>query len=428
MRRDNWRRHRRLVFGYVGFFVVLVGLFGGARLHAYSASERNDEDAIDVDVDAAEDLFGLGDVHSIQLSYDADDYRRAIDTYLATGAKDFFPADALIDGVRVPQVGLRLKGTSSLRDLATQSATPEQLPWLLSFDEYVRNRTFDGHQAIAFRTAGGATPTTVANEALAMLLIDRAGAPGSQASWSTLRMNDGAAALRLVLETHDATFAKDDFAHKGVLYKALAGGAFLYRGEDPLAYTDSFRQLTRRNKQDLEPLIGLLRWAQRSSDEEFAAQAAGRLDLDSFAEYFALHNLLLDEDDMAGPGQNYTLFYDLETERFHVITWDMNQAFTGDVARAEDDHGLVVTNLLKARLLAVPSFVERYDAAWARLSARLYTDGDAATAVEDLAATLAKVPESVLPRTTVDAELDALREVVRRRTAALAKLAAGSGR
>lgn len=420
-RRSTWRRNRRFVLGYAGFFVVLVGLFGSARLHAYTASERAGEDAVAVDVAGATSLFDHTALHTIHLRFDLDDYRRAVDAFLATGAKDFFPADAEIDGVGVPQVGLRLKGNASLQDLAARTGSPESLPWLLSFDEYVRNRTYEGHTAIAFRTSNDVTPTTVANEALSMLLIDAAGQPGSSVAYSTLRINDGAAALRLVLETHDAALADEDFPHKGVLYKALGTGSFAYRGEDPLAYADSFRQLTRRNKQDLQPLIDLLRWVSEASDTDFSAHAADHLDLDSFANYFALQNLLLNRDDMAGRGQNYSLFYDLRTERFSIVTWDMNQSFEGDVTRPAGDHGSVDTNLLKARLLALPEMATRYEQAYAAHAATIYADGGAARAIDDIAGVLAAVPETVLPARTVAAELDALRDVVRRRTAAIAK-------
>lgn len=420
MRRNAWRRHHRLVIGYIAFFVVLVGLFGGARLHAYSASERSAEDEREVDVDAAQDLFDFSTLHSMRVSFDEEDYARAVDAYLTKGEKNFFPADVLIDGVLVRQVGLRLKGNSSLADLATRRTQPEQLPWLLSFDEYVRDRTFDGHQSIAFRTAKDLTPQTVANEAVSMRLIDTAGAPGSDVTYTTLRMNDGATALRLVVEAHDAGFGKHEFAHKGVLYKALSSGRFAYLGEDPLAYADAFRQLTRRNKQDLQPLIDLLRWVQESDDATFAAGIDDRVDLDAFASYLALQNLLLNPDDMAGKGQNYTLFYDLHDDRFTVVTWDMNEAFTDDVQRAGSDHGAVSTNLLVQRILATPGFAARYEGAFAALSTKLYAEGAADDAVDDVARVLAAVPDDVLAPRTVAAELDALREVIRRRTAALA--------
>jgi spore coat protein CotH len=63
------------------------------------------------------------------------------------------------------------------------------------------------------------------------------------------------------------------------------------------------------------------------------------VDVASFARYVALQNLLLNFDDMAGPGKNYYLFYDLDRKRFQVITWDLNLAFGGDPAQGPFDPG-----------------------------------------------------------------------------------------
>ena len=94
-----------------------------------------------------------------------------------------------------------------------------------------------------------------------------------------------------------------------MLYKALSGGAGELRlpGRGPLADGRLFRQVTRKNQEDLTPLIEFIRWVEESSDEELAAGLADRLDVGSLARYLALHNLLLDVDDMSGPGQTIYL-------------------------------------------------------------------------------------------------------------------------
>ena len=68
--------------------------------------------------------------------------------------------------------------------------------------------------------------------------------------------------------------------------------------------------MTGEDQADLTPLIEFVRWVEESSDEEFAAGLEERLEMASLARYLALHNLLLDFDDMTGPGQNYYLWYD----------------------------------------------------------------------------------------------------------------------
>lgn len=159
---------------------------------------------------------------------------------------------------------------------------------------------------------------------------------------------------------------------------------------------------------------------QESDDATFAAGIEDKVDLDAFATYLPLHNLLLDPDDMGGKGQNYTLFYDLHDERFTVITWDMNEAFTDDANRGRDDQGEVATNLLKQRILALPGFADRYRREFAKEADALFAGGKAEDEIDRLGAVLAQVPEDVLPKRTIEAELDGLRRIVRTRAAAVA--------
>ena len=56
-------------------------------------------------------------VHDIEVSYDQADYEAMIDAYVETGEKEWIEATVTIDGVTYEQVGLRLKGNSSLRGL-----------------------------------------------------------------------------------------------------------------------------------------------------------------------------------------------------------------------------------------------------------------------------------------------------------------------
>ena len=57
-------------------------------------------------------------------------------------------------------------------------------------------------------------------------------------------MNDSQPTLRLVVEQPGDEFAADNFDNDGVLYKSLSTGKFQYLGEDPLLYTNAYRQIT----------------------------------------------------------------------------------------------------------------------------------------------------------------------------------------
>ena len=118
-----------------------------------------------------------------------------------------------------------------------------------------------------------------------------------------------------MVEDPDDEFADDNFDDDGVLYKALSTGQLHLSGRRPARLRDGFKQITHKKQQDLQPVIELIKWVNRPRDAEFAADLDDHVDVESFARYVALQNLLLNFDDMAGPGQNYYLWYDLETER-----------------------------------------------------------------------------------------------------------------
>ncbi len=341
---------------------------------------------------------------------------------------------------------------------------PSSLPWLLKFDEYVKGQLYQGHAEIAIRPKGSSEAGL--NESLALNLIAAAGEPSERSAYSSFSLNDGEPSLRLLVELPMEEYALDNFDSTGVLYKSLSTGSFSYRGEDPLAYADSFTQITRTNQQDLQPLIDLLKFVAESSDEEFAAEIANYVDVESLANYIALQDLLNNFDDMSGPGVNYYLWYDLEAERFTVLTWDMNLAFgqsggfgvetrgnggqfggdqapggagaqgRGDFQTAPDgaqppanarDGNVVVGgfggggNALKERFLAAAAFDDLYNQANATMYDALYGNGQATAELQRLSAIVAA--SGLVDAATVESETASLQSSIDAKSAAGPKAA-----
>ena len=62
-----------------------------------------------------------GVVHTIDISFDEEDYAQLIDAYLSSGDKEWIEATVTIDGSTYEQAGIRLKGNSSLFSLSAAS-------------------------------------------------------------------------------------------------------------------------------------------------------------------------------------------------------------------------------------------------------------------------------------------------------------------
>ncbi|WP_155356207.1 CotH kinase family protein [Acrocarpospora macrocephala] len=395
--RQNWK----LVVACGVFLAVCAGVFGSGTIRPYVTSARAASGATVVtDLAGGKELFDPSAAHEVKLTFTDQAYEDMLSEYFKSGEKAYVEADLVIDGTTIPSVGVRLKGNSTLSGLtwkgesrqggsggpgggqrpeglpegfqpqdgfqppdgfelpegaelpdgagmpeggagfggfgraSLKAEEPENLPWLVSFDEFVEGRRYQGHSQIAVRPVSMGSATLL-KESLAISMVGASGEPSQGYAYSSFTVNGRSSAPRLLVEYLDEGYAEE--LGDGVLYKSLATSTFSYKGEDQTAYTDDFKQVNAKGEQDLQPVIELVKWVEQASDEEFASGLAARLDVESFARYLALQNMLLNFDDMAGPGRNYYLWYDLSGKKFKVINWDLNLAFSGDAGAGPDD-------------------------------------------------------------------------------------------
>ncbi|WP_106402858.1 CotH kinase family protein [Actinocorallia populi] len=461
------RHHWRLVAASGAFVLVLgVGL-GTETIRPYATTaEIAAAETVTQDIAGLEDVFDRSAAHDVTLTFKDAAYEDMLEEYFEDGGKKYVEADLVIDGTAVPSVGVRLKGNSTLMGLTWKGETsgargggrpagmeppggtavpegaappeggrmpeglaeggppggggrqqlkaeePEDLPWLISFDEFVDGRRYQGLSQLAVRPS--LNGSTLLNEALALTLTGEAGEPTQEYAYGSFTVNGRSSAPRLLIGHPDEAYAEE--LGDGVLYKSLASGSFTYKGEDQTDYADDFKQINRKGARDLQPVIDLIRWTEDSSDEEFAQGLADRLDTESFARYLALQNLMTNFDDMSGPGRNYYLWYDLTAKKFKVVSWDLNYAFNGDAeagatdslamggrnggrpqgqARqdtqdrrpARQDHpggGMRMGHALKDRFLKSAAFKDVYAEQYRLLYRDLLADGTAASVLDGI--------------------------------------------
>jgi len=335
-------------------------------------------------------LFDDTVVHTIQVLISDADYKQMITTYKETGEKDYFHADIIIDGVQVSNVGIRLKGNSSLftaldggrgfpgggqqpggnlpfdpetmpnlgdmpqfdpenmPNLGGRQQRPgagqmpgappgnvasdqgdgdAKLPFLIKFDEFVAGQTYQGCSRLAIRTYGGPFDASMLQEPVTNAVFRLAGLPAPQTAYVGLQINDQAEQLYSISEVIDGTYLAQHFSNPdGVLYKAEIGSSLSYAGEDPSAYARSFSQETRVNDADIAPLIAFMCFLTESDDAAFERDLPTWLDVDALATYLAVNNLLVNADSIAGMNNNYYLYYDDVAEHFTLLMWDGNES------------------------------------------------------------------------------------------------------
>ncbi|WP_326999730.1 CotH kinase family protein [Dactylosporangium sp. NBC_01737] len=478
------RQYWKLLAVCAAFLAVLTLVFGTDRVRPFVTSPGTGTgDAVTVNITGGRDLFDATVAHTIRLTFRDADYQRMLDAYFKEGEKDYLEADLTVDGVTVPSVGIRLKGNSTLAGLtrngqarqdgfrpggglggpvqgmpvpapgqgaagqgaagqgapgafpgggrvggfggfgrtALKAEQPETLPWLISFDTFVDGRRFQGHKEIAVRVAGMGGGSAVLNEALALDLLRSSGEVTSRYAYSSFTVNGRPTTARLLVEHPDRHFA-EQFDRPGVLYKALSTSQFTDQGDDPVDYQDDFKQVTGKGTWDLQPVIELIRWVDTAGDAEFDRRLAEHVDVASFARYVALQNLLLNFDDMAGPGRNYYLWLDAGTGRFSVVAWDHNLTFSGSADQGPYDGGRMGGRMgghrLKERALASPAFKVVYEQAYRDLYRRVYAGARALSTLDAITKVLGTVVGNDPAATSTDAER--LRTLLVDRTASLA--------
>ncbi|MGJ0184372.1 CotH kinase family protein [Corynebacterium glyciniphilum] len=358
------RHHWKLLVAAVAVCVAIALVFGASMVRPYITSSLVSETVITNNIEGESDLFDDGD-HTIEITVNQAEYDDMISTFQKEGEKDFISADITIDGTLIEDVALRLKGNSTLSSLSGNGMGPgdgregedgqmpeapegmempegmggmggmmtqlsedalEELPWLISFDEYAEGRAYQGMTEIALRPAASGSDVAL-NEALALEMTAESGQTTQDYSFSSVSVNGEESASRLVVDTPDAAWA--DELGDGVLYKARAGGSLDYIGDDPTDYEESFNQLNSEGGYDLQPVMTLMKFLNQSSDEEFGEELDDYIDTESFAEYLAMQEILSNNDAMDGPGNNYYLWYDTTEKKFTILSWDLNMALSG---------------------------------------------------------------------------------------------------
>jgi spore coat protein CotH len=378
-------------------------------------------------------LFTADRLHEVVLDVTDAQFRQALSTFQESGEKTWLEVTVTLDGTTYERAGLRLKGNSTLRRTGS-GAGAEQYPWLIRLDKVVDGQNHDGVTEVVLRANSSASSL---NEAVALDLLAAADLASQDHGYAVVRVGD-ASVLRLVLEHPGDRWAKRVLPGDGILYKAEATGDYTYRGTETASYDEVFDQESGETD-DLTPLIELLRFVDESTDVDFEHGLPDRLDVEAFATYLALEDLMDNHDAIDGPGNNSYLWWDGTAGRMTVVAWDHNLTFgvsnrpggqgagpggagrggaAGGQPPARDGAaappgggrgpGGRAANPFVARFEGVPAFASLVSEASTRLRAGLITGGVAATSLQTWSTLLAAEAGDVIDAGTLEQERAAI--------------------
>ncbi len=344
MRPLTLRRNYKWIAATLLVVCFFVAMLGNERIIPYVSSfSWSMGDAwpiaqpIEVEPAEPDTLFSLDFMHEIEIEMDEADHETMILTFEETDEKEFFHASVTIDGTHFEDVGIRLKGNSTLSSSLGLGMGPSNkmsnvtsdIPYLIKLNEYVSGQDYQGYEQIALRSQF--KDTAMMREVLGFQLLEMMDIPAPHSTYSVVTFN-GELSLYMMTEVVVEEFVEkyliDGDEEMGNLFKASPGAKLEYTSDDPLDYA-SFEQKTNVNEEDVYQIIELAEFISNSTDEEFANNLDNYIDVESTLKYIAFCNIIVNLDSFASNGNNYYLYQDPETDQFSVVPWDLNESFGG---------------------------------------------------------------------------------------------------
>ena len=263
-------------------------------------------------------FFGAWTVHEIRLHFNQPGYWDSLTQNYTLDV--YMPCDVTVDGISYPQCGAKFKGNSSYNNPSRKK------PFRIDFAEYVPDQAHDGLKKIVLNN--GFKDPTLLREKLMLDFLNAHGIAAPRATFARLFINDRYWGLYSAVEDVNKTFLKDRFGNKGGnLFKGDPHGTLNWKGNDQSLYQGDYELKTNEDVNDWSDLLRLLDILNNTPAAQLADSLGRYLNLDSWAGYWAAHNLFVNLDSYIGSGHNYFLYHNTETDRFEWITWDVNEAF-----------------------------------------------------------------------------------------------------
>ena len=226
------------------------------------------------------------------------------------GPYEYVNADVTIDGVKFEKVGLRKKGF-----IGSQSSSRPSLKIKL-------NHT-DKEQAI-----GGLTKLTMNNnkqdgslvsQYMGYAIFNQAGSPAPRCAFAKVTVNGKNIGIYSHVESMRKPLLARGFGNDaGTLYEGTVVDFY----EDWEGSLEHKRGDDKPGREKIRQLIQLL------ESEEASEEAIGRLvDLDSFYRFWAIEGLLGFWDGYSGNANNFFIYLNPKTDRFHFMPWGADALF-----------------------------------------------------------------------------------------------------
>ena len=291
----------------------------------------------------------------------------------------------VIDGLSLPDTGMRFKGNSSYR-FASRGL---KRPFKIDTNRFAKGQKLHGRTKLNFSNAF--LDSAFMKEKLGYELYHAAGLPTPGVGWADVTLTiEGLAekkplGIYVIIEQVDDRYIGQNLgkASKGsLLMKPESVDDWRYLGEEPKAYERYNIKVGEKNVDQIRRFAKLLKLVEQGSDDEFAREIGKRMNLEQFAGYLAATSILVNIDSYIGMPHNYYLLMDKADGRLRMLPWDLNETFgTFTMGRSPEmlvkwdiDRPWISKRRLSERLFETESFRKRYRTAVAKLMKEHFTE------------------------------------------------------
>lgn len=309
---------------------------------------------------------------------------------------DWVEADVFFEDQAFPRSAVRYKGNGTY----LRSQRSIKRPLKIDLNKHVKSHELAGRTTL--NLANLITDDSCLHDVLAYELYRDAGVVAPRTAYARvwIRTNDAPSrylGVYALVENIDTDFAGECLGtRQGAIFKPVTHDLFADLGEDWAAYDGIYDPKHKITAAQSGRVIEFARLLTHADDATYAARVGEYLDLDSFARFLAVTVLLSSYDGFLHNGQNFYVWLAPDTQRFHFLPWDLDNAWgkfgvsgsAMDRAEASIRQPWIGRHRLLERTLAVPEFLTLYRATLDRLLRETFVPERLHRRVDEMAALL----------------------------------------
>ena len=273
----------------------------------------------------------------------------------------YVEASILIDGVEFPQVGIRKKGF-----LGSQNSTRPSIKVKLNHVD--KEGQIDGLTNLTFNN--NQQDVSLISQFMGYGLFNAAGIPAPRCAYANVVVNGQDLGIYAHVERIHRPFLKREFGNDdGVLYEGTAVdfypgwlGSFEHKlGSDEVG------------RKKIQKLIDVL----NNPNDNIESLIGELVDLESFYAFWAMEGLLGFWDGYSGNRNNFFIYLNPKTDKFHFIPWGADSMFERYSPIRDDRRDPVsvkTQGLISNRLYQLKSGRQRYQNALEEIMAQNWSD------------------------------------------------------